>query len=113
MDESGNPLYGDVFGQYGDGGDSDEEVEKGARWGALEPEVEESEEEEEEEAEEEGAEGGKLAWEGDVVLHCCLSGGLETRSKSLGYLSCGSGISFLLHGLHLVHRRRETVVRDL
>jgi splicing factor 3B subunit 2 len=60
VDESGNPLYGDVFGQYGDGGDSDEEVVKGMRWGALEPEVEESEEEEEEEeAEEEGGEEGE------------------------------------------------------
>lgn len=53
VDEEGNPLYGDVFGQYQDGGESDDEIDKGARWGELEPDVEESEEEESEEEDEE------------------------------------------------------------
>lgn len=39
VDADGNPLYGDVFGEHGDGGESDEEVRGGGRlacghWGA-------------------------------------------------------------------------------
>lgn len=52
VDEDGNPLYGDVFGQYEDQVDSDEEIDKSTRWGELEPEIEESSEEEEESEEE-------------------------------------------------------------
>uniref|UniRef100_A0A7S0RWY4 PSP proline-rich domain-containing protein n=1 Tax=Chlamydomonas leiostraca TaxID=1034604 RepID=A0A7S0RWY4_9CHLO len=54
VDEAGNPLYGDVFGQHVGEGESDDEVEKQARWGEMEVVEEESEEEEsEEEGEEE------------------------------------------------------------
>ncbi|GLI58730.1 hypothetical protein VaNZ11_000484 [Volvox africanus] len=53
VDQEGNPLYGDVFGEHGDGDDSDEEVDKETLWGIMD-EVEESSEEEEEEQEEEG-----------------------------------------------------------
>lgn len=56
VDEEGNPLYGDVFGQYDYGMESDEEVDKQSRWGELE---EEEEEEEEEESEEEESEEGQ------------------------------------------------------
>ena len=51
VDETGAPLYGDVFGQDAFGDESDNEVDKTSRWGELEAEVEESEEEEEEEEE--------------------------------------------------------------
>lgn len=49
VDESGVPLYGDVFGQRRDEVDSDDEVDKVSRWGELEVVEEESSEEEEEE----------------------------------------------------------------
>lgn len=54
VDESGKPLYGDVFGTLGTIAPSegeDEEVDR-TMWGELESESEESEEEEEEEEEE-------------------------------------------------------------
>lgn len=52
VDETGKPLYGDVFGTSAKGQDGfeDEPVDRSKRWGDLE---EEEEEEEEEEAEEE------------------------------------------------------------
>ncbi|EFJ51039.1 hypothetical protein VOLCADRAFT_57823, partial [Volvox carteri f. nagariensis] len=53
VDQEGNPLYGDVFGEHGDGGESDEEVDKETVWGVMD-EVEEESSEEEEEQEEEG-----------------------------------------------------------
>lgn len=54
VDESGKPLYGDVFGTLGTIATSegeDEEVDR-TMWGELESESEESDEEEEEEEEE-------------------------------------------------------------
>ncbi len=54
VDEYGNPLYGNVLGNAGDGVDEDlvDKVEK-EHWGQLEPEESDPEEEEEEEEEEE------------------------------------------------------------
>lgn len=49
VDEQGNPLYGDVFGEAGYFEDSDLEVDKTYCWGDLDSEAEESSEEEEEE----------------------------------------------------------------
>lgn len=55
VDEDGNPLYGDVFGQYAADNDTDDELDKETRWGEMdEEEEEESEEEESEEEDEEG-----------------------------------------------------------
>lgn len=54
VDEDGTPLYGDVFGVYGDEADSDVEVDRAAKWGDLESDVEPSSEEEEEEEQGEG-----------------------------------------------------------
>ena len=54
VDEYGTPLYGDVFGQNQDGGETDDEVDKTKLWGQLEPEVYEEEEEEEEEEQQVG-----------------------------------------------------------
>ena len=74
VDEAGAPIYGDVFGDAdADGADSDAEVDKAARWGALESEPEESSEEEEEEEEEEGEPGSD---EG-------LAGGIATDATGL------------------------------
>jgi splicing factor 3B subunit 2 len=53
VDQDGNPLYGDVFGEHGDGGESDEELDKETLWGIMDEVEEESSEEEEEEQEEE------------------------------------------------------------
>lgn len=65
VDEEGNPLYGDVFGQWGAGGESDDEVDKETVWGAIEEvEEESSEEEEEEEQEEQDLDGGCRVGEG-------------------------------------------------
>ncbi|XP_052872594.1 splicing factor 3B subunit 2 [Anopheles cruzii] len=52
VDESGKPLYGDVFGMAGDGegGMGEEEIDRTV-WGELESESEESSEEEEDEGE--------------------------------------------------------------
>jgi len=123
VDESGNPLYGDVFGQYGDGGDSDEEVEKGARWGALEPEVEESEEEEEEEeAEEEGAEGAPIDQEAilagiatDVTgLSSSLPSGIESSDVTLNLRKSSDSVagteSAMAPQLYTVLEQRKAAV---
>ncbi|KAK9821340.1 hypothetical protein WJX81_008291 [Elliptochloris bilobata] len=75
VDENGNPLYGDVFGQAMDDGDDD--VDKAARWGDLESDEEAESEEEEEEEEELGDEGA-------------LADGLA--SVASGYSSLPSGI---------------------
>lgn len=53
VDEAGNPLYGDVFGQHVGEAESDDEVDKKSRWGEMEVVEEESEEEESEEEQEE------------------------------------------------------------
>eukprot|EP00210_Caulerpa_lentillifera_P007245 g6932.t1 len=47
VDEQGNPLYGDVFGETGYFEDSDLEVDKSHSWGDLVSDAEESSEEEE------------------------------------------------------------------
>jgi len=52
VDEQGNPIYGDVFGENAVYEDSDLEVDKMASWGDLDSEAEETSEEEEEEEEE-------------------------------------------------------------
>eukprot|EP00891_Asterochloris_glomerata_P003652 jgi/Astpho2/3652/Aster-07854 len=48
VDEAGEPLYGDVFGVYGEEDDG-EQVDKVSHWGDIDSEEEESEEEEEDE----------------------------------------------------------------
>lgn len=53
VDEQGNPIYGDVFGENIVYEDSDVEVDKLQSWGDLDSEAEETSEEEEEEEEEE------------------------------------------------------------
>ena len=55
VDEYGNPIYGDVFGQQ-DGGDEDDMFVTDVYWGDLEEESEEEESEEEESEEEESEE---------------------------------------------------------
>lgn len=52
VDEQGNPIYGDVFGENVIYEDSDLEVDKLTIWGDLDSEAEETSEEEEEEEEE-------------------------------------------------------------
>ncbi|KAL3134731.1 hypothetical protein ABBQ32_007731 [Trebouxia sp. C0010 RCD-2024] len=54
VNEDGEPLYGDVFGQFADEED-DQQIDKAARWGDLESDEEESSEEEESEDEDEEA----------------------------------------------------------
>uniref|UniRef100_A0A182J6V8 PSP proline-rich domain-containing protein n=1 Tax=Anopheles atroparvus TaxID=41427 RepID=A0A182J6V8_ANOAO len=59
VDESGKPLYGDVFGMAGldgEGGMGEEEIDRTV-WGELESESEESSEEEEDEGEDLGGAG--------------------------------------------------------
>ncbi|KFB36084.1 hypothetical protein ZHAS_00003118 [Anopheles sinensis] len=59
VDESGKPLYGDVFGMAGidgEGGMGEEEIDRTV-WGELESESEESSEEEEDEGEDLGGSG--------------------------------------------------------
>ncbi|KAG2445639.1 hypothetical protein HXX76_000249 [Chlamydomonas incerta] len=80
VDADGNPLYGDVFGEHGDGGESDDEVDKFNRWGAME-EVEEESSEEEEEEEEEEQEGGEAGGEADMdedAMQAGIASGLQS-----------------------------------
>eukprot|EP00887_Chlorella_sp_A99_P008170 scaffold12.g8170.t1 len=81
VDEVGNPVYGDVFGQHLNDLDEDElAVDRTVRWGDLEEEEEEESEEEEEEEEEEDAD--------------------EAASLADGYASVASGmVSSLPSGL--------------
>ena len=51
VDEQGNPIYGDVFGENAIYEDSDLEVDKVTSWGDLDSEAEETSDEEEEEEE--------------------------------------------------------------
>ncbi|KAF6264232.1 hypothetical protein COO60DRAFT_1621623 [Scenedesmus sp. NREL 46B-D3] len=85
VDALGNPIYGDVFGLAQDDGESDAEVDKGARWGELE-EYEEEEESSEEEQEEEEEEG--LPDEADIMA------GIATDATGIA-----TGISSLQSGL--------------
>lgn len=56
VDEYGNPIYGDVFGERGDDDDDDDVLVTNVHWGDLDEESEEESEEEEEESEEEESE---------------------------------------------------------
>lgn len=58
VDEEGNALYGDVFAQLEDNADSDDEVDRGGAWGALEELESEEEEDETEDADEEEEDDG-------------------------------------------------------
>jgi len=49
VDEAGNAVYGDVFGQHVDEVDSDEDVDKASKWGELDADEEEEESEDESE----------------------------------------------------------------
>ncbi|GLC45024.1 hypothetical protein PLESTB_001460500 [Pleodorina starrii] len=72
VDQDGNPLYGDVFGEHGDGGESDEEVDKETLWGVMDEVEEESSEEEEEEQEQE--EDGGQALDEEAMSEGIASG---------------------------------------
>ncbi|GBF91105.1 splicing factor 3B subunit 2 [Raphidocelis subcapitata] len=102
VDESGAPVYGDVFGADADGGASDDEVDKGARWGGLESEPEESSEEEEEEEEEEEGEGdedleGGIATDATGLtsagLASSLPSGLETPEAVMNLRKSGDSVA--------------------
>eukprot|EP00882_Tetradesmus_deserticola_P018744 GHRQ01020130.1.p4 GENE.GHRQ01020130.1~~GHRQ01020130.1.p4 ORF type:complete len:101 (+),score=34.61 GHRQ01020130.1:639-941(+) len=75
----GNPIYGDVFGLAQDDGESDAEVDKGARWGELEEYEEEEDSSEEEEEEEEQRE-----WAAHAV-HAAIS---DSGGACAAHLAC-------------------------
>eukprot|EP00879_Flechtneria_rotunda_P011084 GHRR01011581.1.p1 GENE.GHRR01011581.1~~GHRR01011581.1.p1 ORF type:complete len:612 (+),score=229.72 GHRR01011581.1:240-2075(+) len=91
VDSDGNPLYGDVFGLAQDDGESDAEVEKGARWGELEEYEEASEEEEESEEPELPPDEEGAPSEADIIAGIAtdatgissLQSGLETPDVAL------------------------------
>lgn len=91
VDETGRPLYGDVFGtSRTPGGDAiDEEVDRGM-WG--EPESESSGEEEEDEEAEEGAEGEADGKDGDGDASGLVTPGAEGLITPSGITSIPAGL---------------------